>query len=340
MSLALSSTSNPVLASRHFLIRTFRFVSQMFPVFPHWVALFGGFSANYFYIARVLQPQTSSEGGFSLADPDETARYLPTFLADFLSNSEPLYTNWLVGGVTMLAMTFLLRAYDEIKDFPTDKINFPDRPLVSGVITHRDLTWIILLTLGFMLILNLPYATQPVFGIFLLCQIFSFLMFKWFFSEKKIRASLPLALLTHHPIVFLFQAYVASFFLNSYSLPPTSIIIFLVGEGLTATAWELGRKIRGTTQEDTYTTYTKIWGRRLPPALVAGIQWISLSMILSTLPQPNLSWIWALPKLSVAFTTIQAVRFIRNPVVAPSFKQYAEAYKLALVLALLYTSFR
>lgn len=312
----------------------------MFPIFPHWIALFGGFSANYFYIARVLQPQNSADDGLNLANPDELAHWMPTFLADFLSKSDALTTNWLIGGLTLLAMTFLLRAYDEIKDYPTDKINFPDRPLVSGVLTHRDLHWIILLTLGFILILNLPYATQPVFASLLICQIFSFLMFKWFFLEAKIRASLPLALLTHHPIVFLFQAYLASFFLRSTTLPSPSILLFLLGEGLTATAWELGRKIRGKTQEDTYTTYTKIWGTLLPPALVMGVQWVSLQLILTTLPPANHSWIWALPKLSVAWTTIQAVRFIRNPVVAPPFKQYAETYKLALVLALLYTSFR
>lgn len=309
--------------------RLVRFSAQMFPIFPHWVALFGGFTANFFYIYKVLTPSSADR----LSAPAELTR--------------PVLSDWLLGGISLLAMTFLLRVYDEIKDYPTDKVNFPDRPLVAGVVTHSDLHKLILATITTLFLLNAPNWNRPVFLAFIACQVFSYLMFRWFFCEKQIRASLPLALLTHHPIVFLFQAYVGSFFIQDLSSPsasplsgPTQLMfLFLLGEGMTATAWELGRKIRGTSQEDTYTTYTKIWGTRLPPVLVCAVQWTSLALIESTLPTSHHHWIWALPKVAVVITTIQAVRFMRNPVVAPPFKAYAEYYKLALVIALLFTAF-
>ena len=186
--------------------------------------------------------------------------------------------------------------------------------------------------------LQVPFLLRPVLRWMIVCLGFCFLMLKWFFAEKKIRKSLPLALATHHPIVFLFQLYVLSFFGNPTQLPGQALQ-FVFGTGLCATAWELGRKMRGTKQETSYTTYTKIWGVRGASAVMGAV--VTASLLLTYFPLSDVSGsdaaraAWLLPAAGWIAMMVQLVRFVRKPQKAPALLKTAEAYGLLTLLGMM-----
>lgn len=292
-------------------VRMVRFINQMFPPFPAQVAVLGSFILNYLMLAK------------------------------FFAHTKPVMLEIVLGGVSQVLMNLLLRAMDEIKDYKTDVINFPSRPLVVGLITHKDLYILITMIVGSLIVLQVPFVGRPVIAAFAAAIVFSFLMFKWFFAEDRIRASLPLALVTHHPVVFLFQLYTLSFFMGTHpgglgGLPPHAMA-FIFGIATSATAWEISRKMRGTAQEDTYTTYTKIWG--IVPAGLVLIALVTASLAVSfySISQVTDSMIvrgaWALPALAWLVVVINVFRFFGKRDVAPQLKQLVESFALCLLLA-------
>lgn len=289
-------------------VRVHRFTHQMFPVFPGQVAVAGGFLVSYLVLARILMP-----------------REFPAW--------EPL-----VGALSTLLLVYLLRVFDEIKDYPTDKVNFPDRPLVKGVVSRRDINILVAVLIGVIFLLQIPFLGRPVIPAFLIVFAFCLLMFKWFFAEKAIRRSLPLALITHNPVVYLLQLYTLSFFASFSSAPPAAIA-YLVGEGLTGTAWEISRKIRGTSQEDTYTTYSKLWGPVVPVVLVAVLllaSWgLTFRYVALVHESPWAPWTWALPGAALIAWVVNAARYVSKPRVAPPFRSIVEGFRIALTVSLL-----
>jgi 4-hydroxybenzoate polyprenyltransferase len=283
-----------------------KFSQQMYPFFPAQITTFGIFILNYLLLRR------------------------------FFVSHELSYVELLCGGFTLTVFGFGLRACDEIKDYPTDKINFPNRPLVTGLVSHKDVWLSIFLSTVVLFALNLPFLGTPVFAMFLVIMFYGFLMFKWFFAEKYIRPSLPLALLSHHPIVFLNYLYIATFFGSVDQLPPKAIA-FLIGFSLMLTAWEVSRKMRGTKQEDTYTTYTKIWGIPGACAVLATIMTTSIGLTTWALSDwPAMSavrLVWLIPTLVWVYILIQILRFLRNRDTAPELRKTVEIYGTALMVA-------
>ncbi|MCC6276718.1 MAG: UbiA family prenyltransferase [Oligoflexia bacterium] len=290
----------------NYFSRMHRFSKQMYPFFPAQILTFGIFVLNYMILSRY-------------------------FISHEVSAIELV-----CGGLTLTVLGFGLRACDEIKDYPTDKINFPNRPLVVGVVSHRDVWISIWASVIILLALNIPFWGRPVFGMLLFNLFYGFLMFKWFFAERHIRPSLPLALLSHHPIVFLNYLYIATFFGNIFDLP-LKAIAFLIGFSLMLTAWEISRKMRGTSQEDTYTTYTKIWG--IPGAVTVLATIMTLSVVLthwglSDLPMASpMRVAWLLPTFVWLWILIQCGRFLSSRQVAPELRKSVELYGSALMVA-------
>lgn len=172
--------------------------------------------------------------------------------------------------VALTCFSLLIRVMDEFKDYEDDLKNFPGRPLPSGRVYKSDLHvlgWVTVVTALFFSCISLITLKAALIVLF-----YSFLMLKWFFIEKTIRKSLPLALLTHHPVVFLHFGYLlisigawnASFNLKEGLLVMPLLLIF--------TNWELSRKIRMSNEETAYTTYSKIWGPRVAVGITLFLQ--------------------------------------------------------------------
>lgn len=163
----------------------------------------------------------------------------------------------IMAAITISLGSLLLRIMDELKDYEDDKHNFPQRALPRGAVKISDLKVLMLAVALGMLVLNLyhPWAAAGV--LILLFQ--SWLMFKWFFCEQKIRGSLSLALATHHPIVLTYYLYLAMIFGLFHSMSMKAFFI-IPASALLFTHWEISRKMRSNSGEDNYTTYTKLWG--------------------------------------------------------------------------------
>lgn len=172
-------------------------------------------------------------------------------------NSEAIWP-MAMAAVTISLGSLLLRIMDELKDYEDDKKNFPQRALPRGAVHIADLKVLMIVVAIAMLGLNLFHPWAAIGVIVLLFQ--SWLMLKWFFAENKIRSSLPLALATHHPIVLTYYIYLAMIYFLFHPFYSASLFI-IPGSALLFTHWEVSRKMRSTSGEDAYTTYTKLWGR-------------------------------------------------------------------------------
>jgi 4-hydroxybenzoate polyprenyltransferase len=290
------------------------FNRQMFPVFPNGAVLFAQFALNYVLVARVLLPEPQA----------------------------PEWQALVFGGLSSVLFTYLLRVFDEIKDYHSDHVNFPDRPLVRGPLGLRGARHLWGAVVVLLVLLQLPFVARPVLVGFLIVVAYSFLSFKWFFMEDEIRTSLPKALLTHNPIVYLYQLYLLSFFglpfLTVGLLPAT---LFVIGDTMAWTGWEIARKIRGTEEETAYTTYSKIWGPTAATLLVvlllAGSWAVTMTTVRAALRSNLVLLFWIPPALVLAFTLFKALGYIRDPRKAPPFRTLVESFKIATFAAVTLT---
>jgi 4-hydroxybenzoate polyprenyltransferase len=165
-----------------------------------------------------------------------------------------------VGALTVFVFLLSLRIADDFKDYKTDRVLFPHRPLPSGRVYKRDLVILLIITNSISIALNLIFMNNLLFFAFLMG--YGALMSVWFFARTKIQKNLPLALITHNPIQLVLNAYMISFACAKYNLSlftfDTLIIAFtLYWPGL---LWEIARKTRAPRDETAYTTYSKLFG--------------------------------------------------------------------------------
>lgn len=305
------SQSNLVTPAKTWLGRVHNFDRQMFPFFPNVVIFVLQFCVNYLILNQLFFRGTSS-----------------------LTSSQGL--DIALGSASLVMFVYLFRCFDEVKDYPTDLINFPDRPLVSGVLSLKDIKILQVAVILVLLLTNLTaFSSRDVIFGFGIVLVFTLFASRWFFFEKQIRDSLPLALITHNPVLYLYQVYILSFFTLDLNAIPAGVWLFLIADALPGTAWEISRKIRGRKEEDTYTTYTKIWGIYWPPILVALAMVTSLAMaFFSLLPSvgPLLSYLFLLPLAVLVGFTYMVLSFWRNPDEVPPLRATVETFKFALIL--------
>jgi 4-hydroxybenzoate polyprenyltransferase len=172
--------------------------------------------------------------------------------------------------------------------------------------------------------------------------IFTILARFWFFAEKWIKPSLPLALLTHNPVAYLHQLYLLSFFTLSFDVVFGREGFLLVSVGFLATAWEISRKIRGTEQEDAYTTYSKVWGPRVPPLLVCALlsaSFLTTGYLIGRQGSPWMILLWIIPLAALLRLYFQSFQFLKDSRKAPAFRLSVEGYAFATIVVLVVSYF-
>jgi 4-hydroxybenzoate polyprenyltransferase len=172
--------------------------------------------------------------------------------------------------VPALVLTFvslLIRIMDEFKDYQDDLTNFPMRPLPSGRVFKKDLVALGFFCVFCVIFLSLTSTKLLIWA--LLTLGFAFLMLKWFFIEDIMRKNLPLAFVTHHPIVLFNFVYLL--IACTHVDPAIDFVkaVYILPICLIFTNWEIVRKVRAPEQETGYTTYSKIFGPR--PAIVIAL---------------------------------------------------------------------
>ena len=164
-----------------------------------------------------------------------------------------------IGAFTVFAFLLWLRIADDLKDFETDKVLFPDRPLADGRVYKKDVVIICAIVEAVALVLNFLFLNNFVFCMIL--YFYGYLMSKWFFQKAKIQPSLPLALVTHNPVQMFVNLYIISFTVIKYQLPFVTIatVMALWTLYFPALIWEVSRKIKAPKDENDYTTYSKLF---------------------------------------------------------------------------------
>ena len=106
---------------------------------------------------------------------------------------------------------------------------------------------------------------------------------------------------------------------------------------MAGTAWELSRKIRGTTEEDTYTTYSKIWGTKLasflPFVFLAGSFFLTSYAACKMTDSPRVPLYWAVPGVAALAYLGIAVSFWRDDRKGRPFRPWVEYFKLGLFVS-------
>lgn len=217
-----------------------------------------------------------------------------------------------VGGFTIFSFLFWLRIADDLKDYETDSVLFPERPLPSGRVTKKDLKIFVSCLIAVTAVLNAVFMNNFLF--FAILYVYGSLMAVWFFEKYKIQKSLPLALVTHNPVQLILNIYIISFTCIKYSLPGVTATTVLAAFTLyfPALIWEVSRKIRAPGEETEYVTYSKLFGYKRATRFVLILTWVDIAT--------NVALVWNLSIVSVillllntSWMTWKFVQFSRDP---------------------------
>jgi hypothetical protein len=271
---------------------------------------------------------------------------LSSVIASFLSGSMVISVLWklehrqahfipvtLLGCVSLILFSLLLRVMDEFKDYQDDLKNFPQRPLPSGRVHKTDLKVLGGVILMGIVLLNVwdEMVLLSAFGVLL----YSLGMLLWFGMEKKIRSSLPLALATHHPIVLIHFLYLFCVYETAFDEVTLRSFVTVLPLALIMTNWELSRKMKFEADENNYTTYSKIWGR-IPSALLClSLQVVILSASSWILWQLQTPWlIFGAYVVAFVSTMIPYVRYLANKPINKNLKLWSEAQILLVLVTI------
>lgn len=237
--------------------------------------------------------------------------YFIILLNQEVSNFHITYQE-IIGGYTVFAFLLWLRVADDLKDYETDKLLFPERPLQRGVTTRKDIFYSCLIIEIIAFLLNMIFMPNRIF--FIILYIYGFLMSKWFFQKSKIQPSLPLALITHNPVQMFVNLYIISFTVIKYQLDFVNLttIMTLFTLYFPALIWEVSRKIKAPKDENDYTTYSKLFGYKKATKFVLIVT--ILDIITNFILVFNLSKISVIILLLlVSWMTYKFIQFIKDP---------------------------
>jgi 4-hydroxybenzoate polyprenyltransferase len=237
-------------------------------------------------------------------------------------------------GLVLTSISLLIRIMDEFKDYQDDLTNFPNRPLPSGRVFKKDLLWLAGFCIFIVLFLSLTSLKLVLWSFITLG--FTFLMLKWFFIENVMRKSLPLAFLSHHPIVLFNFTYLLIACSEVDPRVDLSKVFYILPICLIFTNWELTRKIRAPEQETAYTTYSKIWGPRFAISITIVIQLVFTSTVFLILKKlESHFWILCFFAITQLFLIFPSLKFLVTLKMPRPLKNSSEAQILVIVMTLL-----
>ena len=222
-----------------------------------------------------------------------------------------------IGSLSLFMIMLILRLMDEIKDRETDLQLFSHRPLPSGRVREKDITFSLKVVIVLYITVNLfsPWTLWMALAVL----AYTFLMFRYFFIPRVLKKHLLLTLATHNPIVPIMLTYVLVLFTAEHGMGPedlsfSHVCLLVVMYWAMFFAWEISRKIRSAEKEDDYITYSRIFGPFGAVSLALGAQTVTLAAALifySAIPMPIsfLLIVWA----GYLITISGYLRFIARP---------------------------
>lgn len=218
----------------------------------------------------------------------------------------------IVGCITIFTFLLSLRIADDFKDYKSDCVLFPHRPLPSGKVKKTDLAALLIFVNIVTITLNIVYMNNLIY--YAILMAYGALMSVWFFARSKIQKSLPLALVTHNPIGFIVNIYIISFTCIKYGLPIFTLNNVLIAFTLywPSLIWEISRKTIAPEDETEYTTYSKLFGYKKVTGWIFVI--ITFDLITSAKLMYEL-WGWGIIAVAAAYIwfIVECVKFMKNP---------------------------
>jgi 4-hydroxybenzoate polyprenyltransferase len=210
------------------------------------------------------------------------------FAANGLVALESLYLNLLVGRreilglIVVVLLFFHLRIFDEVKDYDTDVIVHPERPLARGLISLKEARIVAFSIIVIELVLSLFISRSALIGI--VCAIlYSLLMYKEFFMKDWLRKRLIPYALTHSVISGIIPLFIFSCVTGIYLWKITGIFgLFVIVNVLLSNVFEFSRKTFAESEErEKRDSYSKTLGLRRAIFIVLFIQTLSLVLCVS-----------------------------------------------------------
>lgn len=213
-----------------------------------------------------------------------------------------------------LVFFFKLRLYDELKDYQNDLVAHPNRPLIRGLLSHKDIYKGIYISI---LLESLSFSLFGFKGLLAVGVpvIYSLLMFKEFFIRKGIRSHLTFYAITHTFVSSLFSlALIATFKstfiwnldINSYLFALLSWCLFNI--------FEFGRKTYISHEEQPkIESYSKIYGRFGATLLVISMAIISDLIINKISPNNAVSITTSIALVLLGLVALLYSLFNRQP---------------------------
>ena len=195
------------------------------------------------------------------------------------SNVSLLSVHTAIGMASVFGLFLMLRLMDELKDFDLDAKLFPERPICSGMVSAADIR----IGLGFVTaaFLGGNIFVGYAFWSALVLVGFAYLMFWHFFVREMLRASLPLTLATHQPIMPFLLLHCLMIVADEQQYPwdawdwrllaPYVLLLWMPILG-----WEISRKIRSPGNETEYVTYSRLLGPRKATCVALFVEAIPL----------------------------------------------------------------
>lgn len=220
-----------------FASRLWAYLKERFPPASHGLLIVSYYSCNQF-LAQAL------------ANPGEPMRYS---------------LSTVIGGLTLLAIFFHLRVFDEHKDYAEDCMHYPERVLQSGLISLRDLKVLGGIAIAWEFVAAIVWAifvsAAPLVAVTVVVA-FSLLMLREFFVGRWLREHFLLYATSHMLIMPLLAMVVYSYTTSRFPWDAPGWYWFYAFVGFFVTFnWEISRKIRAPEDErDGIETYTKVFG--------------------------------------------------------------------------------
>ena len=221
----------------------------------------------------------------------------------------------LAAAASALFVFVQMRVLDEFKDHEDDTQYRPYRPVPRGLVTLRELLWVLVIAgigqiaLALAVDARLLWPLAAVWG-------YMALMTAEFFVPQWLRARPFAYIVTHNPVGLLISIYLTAFeWLPSGAAPHPAIALLAVTSLFDTTLLEIGRKIRAPQDEEPgVVTYSAAWGRNL--AVAAWLVVFLLATVAGWLAARQIGFAVAFAVLMVPVGIAAAVccwRYLRKP---------------------------
>jgi len=235
-----------------------------------------------------------------------------------------------------LILFFQLRVADEFKDHEEDCRYQPERPVPRGLIKLKELAALGLLGGAIQAVLAFSYQQTLLLPLCLTWLYFALMSVEFFVGDWLRRH--PFTYLWSHMLILLFVDILITAFdwMKSTALPPSGLLLFLAVSFCNGVIIEIGRKIKGKSEEKPgVTTYSSAWGLR--PATIIWLASILVCGLLAIATAAKLGF--ALP-IALVITPlflgaiIVARGFLKQPQTGKSFEAFSGVWTLITYLAL------